>query len=173
MGSTTLPQHTPHPSAPTAAYKDLPRHHLLAVRNLIATTNDKLYHGSASELSVATSHGYTEWDFSGVPDHVMFQWFLDAADYWFGCSDDSSIGSYDPARECFMVVVDEHADSANEAGDGDAPQNLGENLPPTLLAGGADITAQLAQVRDLEANLADEYRQVWLMRATITGEASV
>jgi hypothetical protein len=32
-----------------------------------------------------------------VPDPVMFQWFLDAADYWFGYSDISNAGSYDPA----------------------------------------------------------------------------
>jgi hypothetical protein len=76
-----------------AAYEDLSGHHLLAVRNLIATTNDESYHGSTSELPLATSHGYAEWDFSSVPDPVMFQRFLDATDYWFGCSDDSSTGS--------------------------------------------------------------------------------
>jgi hypothetical protein len=37
----------------------------------------------------------------------MFQRFLDVADYWFGYSDDSSAGSYDPARECLVVVVDD------------------------------------------------------------------
>jgi hypothetical protein len=118
-------------STDVAAYEDLPGHHLLAVRNLIATTNDELYHGSASELPPATSHGYAEWDFSGVLDPVMFQPFLDATDYWFGCSDDSSIRSYDPAHECFMVVADEHNDGANGtgAGDGDAPQNPGPSAP--------------------------------------------
>jgi hypothetical protein len=57
----------------------------------------------------------------------MFQQFLDVADYWFGYSDDSSIGSYDPAHEFFVVVADEHANGANGtwAGDGDAPQNPG------------------------------------------------
>jgi hypothetical protein len=40
-----------------AAYEDLPGHHLLAVRNLIASTNDESYHGSASELPPATLHG--------------------------------------------------------------------------------------------------------------------
>jgi hypothetical protein len=30
-------------------------------------------------LPLATSHGYAEWDFSGVLDPVMFQRFLDAA----------------------------------------------------------------------------------------------
>jgi hypothetical protein len=86
-------------STDVAAYEDLPGHHLLAVPNLIATTNDELYHGSASELPPATSHEYAEWDFSGVPDSVMFQRFLDVADYWFGYSDTSSAGSYDPALE--------------------------------------------------------------------------
>jgi hypothetical protein len=64
-----------------AAYEDFPGHHLLVVRNLIATTNDESYHGSASELPPATSHRYVEWDFLGVPDPVMFQRFLDTADY--------------------------------------------------------------------------------------------
>jgi hypothetical protein len=85
-------------STDVAAYEDLPGHHMLAVWNLITTTNDESYYGSASELPPATSHGYAEWDFSGVLDPVMFQRFLDAADYWFGCSDDSSTGSYDPTR---------------------------------------------------------------------------
>jgi hypothetical protein len=60
-------------STDVASYEDLPGHHLLAVRNLIATTNDELYHGSTSELPPATSQGYTEWEFSGVSDPVMFQ----------------------------------------------------------------------------------------------------
>jgi hypothetical protein len=114
-----------------AACEDLPGHHLLAVRNLIATTNDESYHGSASELPPATSRGYAEWDFSGVWNPVMFQRFLDAANYWFDYSNDSNIGSYDPARECFVVVVDNHADGVNGigAGDGDAPQNPGPSVP--------------------------------------------
>jgi hypothetical protein len=145
-------------STDVAAYEDLLGHHLLAVRNLIATTNDELYHDSASELPPLTSDTYTEWDFSSVPDPMMFQRFLDAADYWFGCSDDSSIGSYDPACDCFVIVDNEHVDSANGVGDGDAPQNAGTNLPPASPVGGADIAAQLAQARELEAKLVDEYR---------------
>jgi hypothetical protein len=106
-------------STDVAAYEDLPGHHLLAARNFIATTNDESYHGSASELPLATSHGYAEWDFSGVSDLVIFQRFLDAADYWFDYSDDSSAGSYDFVRECFVVVVDDQANSTNTAGAGD------------------------------------------------------
>jgi hypothetical protein len=61
----------------------------------------------------------------------MFQRFLNTADYWFGCSDDSSVGIYDPARKCFVVVVDDQADDVNTAGvgDGDAPQNPGMSAP--------------------------------------------
>jgi hypothetical protein len=157
-------------STDVAVYEDLPGHHLLAVRNLVATTNDESYHGSASELPPATSHGYAEWDFSGVPDPVMFQRFLDVADYWFGYSDDSSAGSYDPPRECFVVVVDDQADCANAVGASDgetprnpgasAPQNPRPSAPSTSPARGADINAQLAQARELEAKLAEEYRMV-------------
>jgi hypothetical protein len=136
-------------STDVAAYEDLPGHHFLAIRNLIATTNDESYHGSASELPPATSHGYAEWDFSGVPNPMMFQRFLNAANYWFGCSDDSSAGSYDPTREYFVVVIDDQADGTNAAGDGDGeaprnpgtgvPQNPGPSAPPTLPMRGADI----------------------------------
>jgi hypothetical protein len=157
-------------STDVAAYKDLPGHHLLVVRNLIATTNDKSYHGSASELPPATSHRYAEWDFSGVLDLVMFQRFLDAADYLFGCFDDSSAGSYDPAHECFMVAISDLVDgtSVAGAGDGEAPHNpgtgvpwnLGPSAPPTSPVRGTDINAQQAQARELEAKLAEEYRVV-------------
>jgi hypothetical protein len=136
-------------STDVVAYEDLPDHHLLAVRNLIATANDESYHGSASELPPTTSHGYAEWDFSGVPDPVMFQRFLDVADYWFGYFDDSSVGSYDPTRECFVVVVDDKADDANVAGagDGEAPQNLGPSAPPTMPTGGMSISAAGSSAR--------------------------
>jgi hypothetical protein len=169
-------------STDVVAYEDLTGHHLLAARNLIATTNDESYHNSASELPPATSHGYAEWDFSGVSDPVMFQRLLDAADYWFGYSDDSSAGSYDPARECFVVVIDDQVNGANAAGagDGEAPQNPGAGLrqgagpsaPPTSPTGGANINAQLAQARELEAKLAEEYHAVRLLRASTAGEAS-
>jgi hypothetical protein len=110
-------------STDVAAYEDLPGHHLLAVQNLIATTNDESYHDSARELPPATSHGYAEWDFSGVLDLVMFQWFLDAADYWFSYSDTSSTGSYDLVRECFNVAIGDVVDGTSAAG-------AGEGEPP-------------------------------------------
>jgi hypothetical protein len=111
----------------------------------------------------------------------MFRRFLDATDYWFGYSDDSSAGSYDPARECFVVLANDQASGANavEAGDGEVPPSpgagphlgVGPNAPPPRRRGG-DINAQLAQARELEAKLAEEYRTVRLLHATIAGEAS-
>jgi hypothetical protein len=61
------------------------------------------------------------------------------------------------------------------AGDEEAPQNPGTGLfqgagpsaPPTSPPRGADINAQLGQVRELEAKLAEEYRTVRLLRASI------
>jgi hypothetical protein len=137
---------------------------------------------SLDALPPTTSHGYAEWDFSGVPDPVMFRRFLDATDYWFGCSDDSSTGSYDPARECCVVIANDPANTTGStgAGDGEVPPALGTTSrlaagpsaptppPPT----GADIDAQLAQACELEAKLAEEYRMVRLLRASMAGEAS-
>jgi hypothetical protein len=47
----------------------------------------------------------------------------------------------------------------------------GAPLPPSPPRG-ADINAQLAQARELEAKLAEEYRMVQLLRTSIVGEAS-
>jgi hypothetical protein len=47
---------------------------------------------------------------------MMFRRFLDAVDYWFGYSVDSSAGSYDPARECYIVIANDPANTADVAG---------------------------------------------------------
>jgi hypothetical protein len=159
-----------------------PGRHVPAVRDPSASTDDESSHGSASELPPTTSHGYAEWDFSGVPDLVMFRQFLDATDYWFGYSDNCSAGSYDPARECFVVLANDQANATNavEAGDGEVPpgprigphQGAGPSAPPSSPRRGADINVQLAQARELEAKLAEEYHAVRLLRASIAREAS-
>jgi hypothetical protein len=128
-------------------------------------------------LPPANLHGYAEWDFSGVPDPVMFRRFLDAMDYWFGCSDNSSTGSYDPARECCVVIANDPANATGAAGAGDGEVTPAPGIAPRLAAGlstpaGADIDAQLAQAHELEAKLAEEYRTVRLLRASMAGEAS-
>jgi hypothetical protein len=112
----------------------------------------------------------------------MFRRFLDATDYWFGYSDGSSTGSYDPPRECCVVIAGDPANTADAAGagDGEVPPALGTgprlaagpSAPPPSPPRGADINAQLAQARELEAKLAEEYHTVRLLRASIAGEAS-
>jgi hypothetical protein len=113
----------------------------------------------------------------------MFWRFLDATDYWFGYSDDSSAGSYDPARECCVVITSDQANAANaaEAGDGEVPppgpgtgprQGAGPSAPPPSPPRGGDVNTQLAQASDLEAKIAEEYRVVRLLRASIAEEAS-
>jgi hypothetical protein len=118
-------------STDVAARGGRPSCHVPAARNITATTNDEFYHGSASELPPATSHRYAELDFSSVPDPVLFQWFLDATDYWFSYSNNSSVGSYDPVRECFVVVTNDQANVVNAvgAGDGEVPLNPGTGPP--------------------------------------------
>jgi hypothetical protein len=112
----------------------------------------------------------------------MFRRFLDATDYWFGCSDDSSTGSYDPARECCVVIANDPANATGAAGasDGEVTPALGTasrlaagpSAPAPSPLTGADINVQLAQARELEAKLAEEYRTVRLLRASMAGEAS-
>jgi hypothetical protein len=113
---------------------------------------------------------------------MMFKRFLDNADCWFGYTDDSSVGSYDPARECCVVIANDPANVADAvgAGDGEVPPALGTgpcmaagpSAPPPSPPRGADINAQLAQARELEAKLAEEYRTVRFLQASIIGEAS-
>jgi hypothetical protein len=112
----------------------------------------------------------------------MFRRFLDATDYWFGCSDDSSTRSYDPARECCIVIANDPANATGAAGAGDGEVTpapgiasrpaAGPSAPAPSPPAGADIDAQLAQARELEAKMAEEYRTVRLLRASMAGEAS-
>jgi hypothetical protein len=112
----------------------------------------------------------------------MFRRFLDATDYWFGCYDDSSTGSYDPARECCVVIANDPTNATGAAGTGDGEVTLALGIASRLAAepsapapspsAGADIDAQLAQARELEAKLAEEYRTVRLLHASMAGGAS-
>jgi hypothetical protein len=113
----------------------------------------------------------------------MFRRFLNATDYWFGCSDDSSTGSYDPARECCVVIANDPASATGAAGAGDGEVTRAPGIASRLAVGpsapapsppaGADIDAQLAQARELEAKLAEEYRTMWFLHASMAEEASV
>jgi hypothetical protein len=111
----------------TAMRRVPPGRHVLVARDPSTSAGDESSQGSTDELSPATSHGYAEWDFSGVPDPVMLRRFFDATDYWFGYSDNSSSGSYDPARECCVVIANDPANATDAvgAGDGEVPPTLG------------------------------------------------
>jgi hypothetical protein len=107
----------------------------------------------------------------------MFRRFLDATDYWFGYSDDSSTGSYYPVRECCVVIANDPANATGAVGASDGEVTPAPGIAPRLAAGpstpaGADADAQLAQAREVEAKLAEEYRTVRLLRASMAGEAS-
>ena len=79
-----------------SAYEDLPGHHLLSVRNLIASTPDSSYLDSTNEGSVpARDRVNPEWDYSGIRDLGDFLSFQAVADYCLTCFDDSSEGDYD------------------------------------------------------------------------------
>jgi hypothetical protein len=151
--------------------------HVFVARDPGASAGDELSLGSLDALPPANLHGYAEWDFSGVPDPVMFRRFLDATDYWFGYSDDSSTESYDPARECCVVIANDLANATDAVGAGDGEVTPAPGIAPHLAAGPstpieANADAQLAQARELEAKLAEEYRTVRLLRASMAGEAS-
>jgi hypothetical protein len=154
-----------------------PGRHVFVARDPDTSAGDESSPGSLDALPPANLHGYAEWDFSGVPDPVMFMRFLDATDYWFGCSDDSSTGSYDPTRECCVVIANDPANATGAVGASDGEVTPAPGIAPRQTAGpstpaGADVDAQLAQARELEAKLAEEYRTVRLLRASMAGEAS-
>jgi hypothetical protein len=154
-----------------------PGRHVFVARDPSASAGDESSLGSVDAPPPANLHGYAEWDFSGVPDPVMFRRFLDATDYWFGCSDDSSTGSYDPAREGYAVITNDPANAASAVGARDGEVTRAPGIAMRLAVGpsapaGADADAQLAQARELEAKLAEEYRTVRLLRASMVGEAS-
>ena len=110
------------------AYEDLPGHHLLSVRNLIASSPDDSYPDTAGMIAddinfFIDNFTAPEWDYSGVCDLDAFWLFQLAADYCLTCSEDSSEGDYDPTRECFMVEL---ADGTID----DAPSDDGNNEEP-------------------------------------------
>jgi hypothetical protein len=127
-------------STDAAARRAPPARHTSAARDPSASADNESSPGSADELPPATSHRYVEWNFSGVPDPVTFRRFHDTADYWFGYSNDSNVGIYDPAWECFVVLANDQVGAANavEAGDGEIPPGPGAGpiAPPPITSEG-------------------------------------
>ena len=92
-----------------AEYEDLPGHHLLSVRNLIASSLDEPYPETANSIADDVDFFMNNFaaeeaeDYSGVRDPAALRSFQLATAYCLTCSEDSSEGDFDPSRECFMA----------------------------------------------------------------------
>ena len=90
-------------------YEDLPGHHLLSVRNLIASSLDEPYPETASSIADDVDFFMNNFaaeeaeDYSEVRDPAALRSFQLAMAYYLTCSEGSSEGDFDPSRECFMV----------------------------------------------------------------------
>jgi hypothetical protein len=86
-------------------YEDLPGHHLLSIRNLIASSPDESYPETTSSIADDIHFFMNNFtaeeaeDYSGVRDPDVFCSFQLATAYCLTCSEDSNEGDYDPARE--------------------------------------------------------------------------
>jgi hypothetical protein len=153
-----------------AEYEDLPGHHLLSIRSLIASSPNDSYPKTASSIADDINFFMNNFtaveaeDYSGVRDPDIFRSFQLATVYCHTCSEDSSKGDYDPARECFMVqLADGQQDNApGDDGNGGADAQANQLVVPPASPSSSSISAarqaQLAQLKDLQAKL-DEQRR--------------
>ena len=160
-------------------YEDLPGHHLLSIRNLIASSPDKSYLETASSITDDISFFMDNFmaeeveDYSGVRDPGIFRSFQLATAYCLTCSEDSSEGDHDPARECFMVPLadgqDDNAPGDDENGGADAQANQPVVSPaaPSSSSSSAARQAQLAQLKELQAKLDEQRWQTQELRTAL------
>ena len=137
-------------------YEDLLGHHLLSIRNLISSSPNDSYPETASSIADDISFFMDNFtaeeaeDYSGVRDPGAFRSFQLATAYCLTCSEDSSEGDYDPARECFMVqLADGQEDNApgddgNGGADAQANQLVLPAAAPSSSSSSAARQAQLA-----------------------------
>ena len=118
-----------------AEYEDLPGHHLLSIRNLVASSPDDSYPETASSIADDISFFMDNFtaeeaeDYSEVRDPGAFCSFQLATTYCLTCSEDSSEGDYDPARECFMVQLANGQDDNALGDDGNGGADAQANQP--------------------------------------------
>jgi hypothetical protein len=160
-----------------SAYEDLPGHHLISIRNLVATTPDDSYPESADDAYFFVENiTAPEWDYSGVHNLEAFLSFPAVVDYCLTCSDDSSKGDYDPTRECSMVerADGQIDDASSDDGNGEAnPQANQVVAPAANQAASSSLAArqaQLVQLQELEARLEEECRQTRKLRTALEQE---
>ena len=118
-----------------AEYGDLPCHHLLSIRNLIASSPNESHPETASSIAddinffMNNITAEEAEDNSGVHDPGAFRSFQLATAYCLTCSEDSSEGDYDPARECFVVQLADGEDDNVPGDDGNGGADPQANQP--------------------------------------------
>jgi hypothetical protein len=116
-------------------YEDLPGHHLLSIRNLIASSPDESYPKTASSIADDINFCMNNFtakeaeDYSGVCDPDALRSFQLAMAYCLTYSEDSSEGDFDPARECFMVQLADEQNDNTPSNDGDGGADAQANQP--------------------------------------------
>jgi len=140
-------------SANSTKREDLPGHHLLSIRNLVASSPDESCPEAASLIADDVNFFMNNFtaeeaeDYSGVRDPDALRTFLLATAYCLTCSEDSSEGDFDPSRECFMAdLADEQNDNApGNHGDGGADAQA--NPPVVLLAAPSSSSSAARQAQ--------------------------
>ena len=142
-------------------YEDLPGHHLQSIHSLIASSPDESYPEMASSIANDVNFFMNNFtaeeaeDYSGVCDPDALRSFQLATAYCLTCSEDSSEGDYDPARECFMVQLADGQDDNAPGDDGNGGADAQVNQPvvppaaPSSSSSSAARQAQLTQLKEL------------------------
>ena len=128
-----------------AEYEDLPGHHLLSIRNHIASSPDDSYLETASSIADDIFTAEEAEDYSGVRDPDAFRSFQLAAAYCLTCSEDSSEGDYDPTRECFMAELADGQNDNATGNDGNGGADAQANQPVVLPADPSSSSSSAAR----------------------------
>ena len=86
-------------------------------------------------------------DYSGVRDPGAFRSFQLAMAYCLTCSEDSSEGDYDPARECFIVQLTDGQEDNAPGDDGNGGADVQANqlvVPPAAPSSSSSSAARQA-----------------------------
>src|SRR6185503_14767068 len=134
--------------------EDLPGHHLLSIRSLIASSTDESYPETASSIADDVNFFMNNFtaeeaeDYSGVRNPDNLRSFQLATAYFLTCSEDSSEGDYDPSRECFMAdLADEQNDNALSNGeDGGADAQANQPVVPPAAPSSSSSAVRQAQL---------------------------
>jgi len=165
-------------SAKSTKREDLPGHHLLSIRNLVASSPDESCPEAASLIADDVNFFMNNFtaeeaeDYSGARDPDALRTFQLATAYCLTCSEDSSEGDFDPSRECFMAdLADEQNDNApGNHGDGGADAQANPPVVPLAApssSSSAARQAQLAQLNELQAKLGEQHQQTQELRAAL------